>query len=118
MYGLHIRLGVITSAWELLEGWNCTLPLHLPPSLDWGLLEDRHLAFFIRPMTPRMGSVLPPLGPGAGSCSQSMCHISSGLTNGLTLSGWEVKVEGGSRERSVPKMFSSAMCYPRSERQE
>lgn len=88
-----------------------------PPPLDWGLLEDRHFACFLRPVTPRVGGVLPPQGPRTGSWSHCVIPLCS-LTNGLTLSGWEVKVEGGRGERSVPKMFSPATCYLRSERKE
>lgn len=47
-------------AWELLRA-GTILCLPTPTPFDWELLEDRHFAFSIRPVTPRVGGVLPPL---------------------------------------------------------
>lgn len=83
--------------------------------LDWELLEERDFVFFIRPATPSVGCVLPStprlcVRPWNRVLLIDRVTSLFCLTNGLTLPGWEVRVEGRRGERSRPKMFSSAMC--------
>lgn len=54
--GCLLSEDVTTSAWERLEGWDYILSPHST------LLEDRPSEFSVRPVTPSVGAVLPPVG--------------------------------------------------------